>query len=256
MNAPDLERLQTAIRQYLFSGANESELARWVADGNDIAATMRLDVYRNAYYIRLQEALAHDFPGVLALAGDKRFGQLTAGYLQAHPSKSPTLRDLGRSVSPWLRQQNKSLLADMAALEWAVLHAFDAADAPRLAVDDLASRPPEEWQQLRFGLHPSLTLLDLETNVCDSWIAMHRQQALPKQNDNARASVAVWRNRNNTPTVHSIDASCHTLLETLAKGQSFGQACVLLADCEGRREAPGLAAECLLQALARGWILA
>ena len=65
MSAPDLAQLQAEFKDYLFSGANEAAFAPWIAAGNDIDATRRLDVYRNAYYIRLQEALAQDRKSVV-----------------------------------------------------------------------------------------------------------------------------------------------------------------------------------------------
>jgi len=57
--------LQAAFARYLVAGDNEAELAaEVVSDGVNAAA--RLEVYRNAFYMRLQDALAHDFPALLA----------------------------------------------------------------------------------------------------------------------------------------------------------------------------------------------
>lgn len=250
---PSLEQLQSEFKDYLYSGANEAKLASSVASANNIDSILRLDIYRNAYYIRLQEALAHDFPILLAVMGDEAFGREMAAYLQTYPSTAPSLRYLGQHLSQWFYQHNKSGLADLVKLEWAVLKAFDAADADCLAGESLQTVLPEQWEQLRFTFHPSVTLLDVGTNVMMIWNACLRKKPLPGIQLYSPESLVVSRSRNG-PVVQSIPPTHYTFFEALAENKTFGVACEHLARLENGKNVPHIAAQCLSQVLSNGWI--
>ncbi len=184
MSAAPLFELQSAFKRYLFAGDNEADLARLIRSGQIPPAPARLDVYRNAYYTRLQEALAHDFPVVLAVAGDAAFGRLATEYLRDHPSTHPSLRWLGQYLPGWFRRRGeKPALTDLAALEWAVLQAFDAPNAPVISARDFDAIAPDHWPELRLTLHPALTLLTVHTNVRHIWSAVRRSLAVSSSND-------------------------------------------------------------------------
>lgn len=253
MKPPTLKELQAEFKQYLFTGGNEARLAHRVTDSRNIAPLLRLEVYRNAYYSRLQGALAHDFPALFAVVGDAAFGRLMAGYLREHPSTSPSLRDLGRSLPVWL-SRNEPALADLAGLEWAILKAFDAADAPLMSAEALKGIPLEHWRWLRFSLHPSVTLLPVEGSAREVWTSLRQGRLLPALRMDNPKYLAVWRSARG-PAVQSIDPAHYVLLDSLAKGQTFGEGCARLAELEAHRNVPALAAQGLALALARGWIL-
>ncbi len=253
MKKSSLEQLQSEFKDYLYSGANEAKLASSVTSANNIDSILRLDVYRNAYYIRLQEALAHDFPVLLAVMGDETFGREMAAYLQAYPSTAPSLRYLGQHLSQWFYQLNKPALADFVKLEWAILKAFDSADADVLYGDSLQAIPTEQWEQLRFTFHPSVTLLDVGTNVMMIWNAYLRKKPLPGIQLDSPESLVVSRSRYG-PVVQSISPVYHTFFEALAENKTFGVACEHLARLENGNNVPHIAAQCLSQALSNGWI--
>ena len=251
MSVPDLAQLQAEFKDYLFSGANEAAFAPWIAAGNGIDATRRLDVYRNAYYIRLQEALAHDFPVLLAYMGEPAFGQEMAGYLKVCPSISPSLRQLGERLPRYLSSRNKPQSADLARLEWAVLEAFDAADASVLMAEVLQRIPPDNWQDLRFELHPSVILLEVSAPVHAFWNAHRQQQPLPDCQTDATLPLLVWRSPGG-PTVKPVSTEYHTLLGSLRDGQSFAQACERLLAFIPPDDIAQTAASCLLELLRQG----
>ncbi len=253
MTLSSLAGLQSAFQRYLFAGDNERDLAAQVARVGGVPAETRLDVYRNAYYLRLEEALARDFPALLAVAGDKAFGGLAAAYLSAHPSTQPSLRFLGQHLQDWLRRaRDEPALADLAALEWAVLHAFDAPDAPTLTVGGFEGIPAEQWPELRLALHPSVSLLALETNAREIWLAVRRGGPLPSP-EPTREWLVVWR-EGSGPQLEAVGAGCHALLAAFVKGASFASACEALAELADPDDVPRLAAESLHRALARGWL--
>lgn len=253
MKNVDLKNLQSEFKRYLYSGANEAELAEAIASTNNIDSILRLDVYRNAYYIRLQEALAHDFPVLLAVMGDESFGREMASYLQAHPSTAPSLRYIGQYLSQWFYQHSKPELAELVKLEWAILKAFDAADAEGASGESLQTVLPEQWEQLRFTFHPSVTLLDVSTNVATLWDAHLRKEVLPGIQPDNPESLLVSRSYNG-PVVQSIPGACSTFFNLLAENKSFAMACEHLARLETHKDVSQIAAQCLAQALSNGWI--
>lgn len=254
MKNPDLQEMQSVFKDYLFSGANEIELASRIVSTEKIDSIPRLDVYRNAYYIRLQEALAHDFPALLSVMGNELFGRDMAAYLRANPSTEPSIRFIGQYLSKWFLQNNKPELADLAKVEWAVLKAFDAGNAVALTGDHLQSVLPEDWEQLRFALNPSVTLLDVDSNVLKIWKSYIKDKPLPGLQSNNPGSLIIYRSHNG-PAVQSIPQLHHTLLEALAENMTFGMACENLARLEPDENVSHVAAQGLMLSLTNGWLI-
>jgi uncharacterized protein (UPF0276 family) len=140
----------------------------------------RLDIYANAYFYRLLDALRELFPRLAGLAGDVPFHNLVTDYLLEHPSTAPDLRRLGDRLPAFLRGhrmgQGTLLLCEVADLEHALAFALDAPDAPEgqcLARADLVRRAPHEWPILELTFAPSTLLVsathDLEriARLCD-----------------------------------------------------------------------------------------
>jgi len=255
MNSAGLKQWQAQFKHYLFTGANEAQLAQAIADPTGIGAVTRMDVYRNAYYIRLQAALAHDFPVLLAVLGDEAFGHQMAKYLQACPSIAPSLRQLGQPLSDWFRKSDKHALADLAALEWAVLDAFDAADASTLDAKDLVTILPEHWHQLWFELHPSLSLLQTQSNAHELWAAYRDNQAIPPIRSTTPHNLAIWRSPNG-PTIRPLSKQAFLSLDSLGHGCTFGDMCVRLAEQDFVEDVPTVAAQLLMEFVSNSWITA
>jgi len=248
-----LADLQAAFARYLVAGDNEAKLAgEVVSDG--VNATARLEVYRNAFYMRLQDALARDFPALLATASEATFGRLTAGYVRDRPSERPSLRWLGEGLAEWLRARGEPALADLAELEWSMLRAFDAEDAAPLTAEAFAAIPPEQWPELRLALHPSVTLLAVGANVREAWLAV-RAGRPPSTLQPARERLVVWR-ANGGAQVEAIAEGWHRLLASLARDATLAAACEELARSMDAGRVPALVAECLHRAGALGWLKA
>ena len=248
-----LAELQAAFARYLVAGDNEAKLAaEVVSDGVNAAA--RLEVYRNAFYMRAQDALAHDFPALVATAGEATFGRLTAGYLRDRPSAWPSLRWLGEGLAEWLRARGEPALADLVELEWATLRAFDAEDAAPLTAEAFAAIPPERWPELRLELHPTVSLLAVGANAREAWLAVCAGRP-PSTLRPARERLVVWC-ADGGPQVEAIAEGWHRLLTSLARDATLAAACEELAQSTDAACVPDLVAECLHRAAALGWLKA
>jgi hypothetical protein len=163
-------------------GLREAEdgFQRFVVDGRpgfeacvvaDAAAdaAQRLDVYYQAYRLRLVEALGNDYPELKRFVGDADFERLARAYIERVPSTHRSVRWVGKAFARFLRSPEcpatEPVLADLAAFEWTRGEVFDAPDAPRIDVEDIARIAPEHWPSMRLTLQPALRRLSLKWNA-------------------------------------------------------------------------------------------
>lgn len=189
MNAPDLAALQrrmaTAVMRPLArnetmqkrdaSGASISKEAGSFIKPNDrLSSFERLEIYNRQYWFRLFSSFEEDFPGLKSVIGSRRFESLMRAYLEVHPSRSFTLRNLGSSLVDWLRQNphyagpRAETAIAMAALEWAHIEAFDNEARQSLTAEQIASLDDNS----HIALQPYLRLLDLPFAVDDALLAI------------------------------------------------------------------------------------
>jgi hypothetical protein len=195
----------------------------------------RVEVYADAYFLRLRDVLAEDFPRVAKLIGDEAFEGLARGYLKAHPSTEPSLRHLGRGLSAFIRTR-KDLppwLADLAALEWARVNAFDAPndDAP-LTTAKLAELDPAVWPQLKLIAVRSLETLDASWPVHRLWA-----EESPEQVAAHPTSLRVWRGKDFYVFHAPMDSRESAAMSRLLAGASFGEICQVFEDLDEQQAA-------------------
>jgi hypothetical protein len=202
----------------------------------------------------LVDALGEDFPLLRALLGETGFRCLALRYLTACPSRSHTLRDLGHSLAGFLAR--RPALRATAAFEWALLAAFDAADAPTLTAADLAAVPPQRFARLRFTLAPGVQVLRLRWNVPQAWSAWHDgAAATPPVPLPAPVDCLIWR-REQRVYFRTLPADEALAFAALRQGRSFGALCNALARAGGADAAPARAAQLLATWLAEGLLAA
>jgi hypothetical protein len=150
----------------------------------------RLGIYANAYYARLLECLREEFPLLAKTLGEETFDGFAFGYLQAYPSRSYTLGDLGRYFPQYLTETQPAdcvhddgspswpdFVIDLAALERCYGEVFDGPGIENqciLQADDLGAIPPERWPEARLIPVPCLRLLTLRYPVHEYISAMRR----------------------------------------------------------------------------------
>lgn len=220
--ADGMARLTPAERQ-----ASET-LVR--GDGR-LSALERIDVYADMYFYRLRDALKEDFPAVCAVIGEDNFHNLITDYLFECPPSHFSLRYAGQALPGFVSRHPLALrwpyLGDVARLEWSIIDAFDAADAPPLEQQALAGIAPQRWADLRLELTPTLRLLALGWPVHDVWERSQRQAAVDEIHA-APTWIRVWRQ--DLRVFHrAIDVLEHAALAALAGGEPFGNVCEAVA---------------------------
>lgn len=233
-------------------GASQAILPRVRGNAREDAAAM-FGVYRNAYWSRLVESLGVDFPGLKALAGSEGFDRLARTYIARHPSVTPSIRWAGRLLAEFLATEapfrDDPWLTDMARFDWALAHAFDAADAPAVGLSELTAIPPEFWGGISLALHPTLDLFLRTTPVEDVRSLLLADAATTFDRALRRdGALMVWR-LGFELKYRAIDAAEFDALAAIRSGASFGDICELLAARMDANEAVMAAARML-----RGWL--
>jgi hypothetical protein len=205
-----------------------------IVNTQNASDTQRLATYRNAYYGRLAEALATDFPTVKTILGDEKFSRLCHDYIDTYPSTQYSLRWFGNHFADFIHQhafnQQQIFLAELAKLEWTFISAFDAADVNPLPVTRVIDIPSETWPDIRIGLHPSVHYFNYHWNIVDIWHAVQEQDPIPQAAPLSNTSTCViWRQALST-RYRILDEFEGSALHAAAQGASFAQICETLAE--------------------------
>lgn len=161
--------------------------SEFIRPNDRLSSFERLEIYNRQYWFRLIDILNEDFPGLRAVLGEEKFGELIRAYLAQYPSRSFSLRELGRDLPKFVEAEPKwtaprqKMALDMARFEWAQTLAFDEGGLPALSVDNLLGRDPEK---LQLGLQPYLTLLEMDYPH-DTFSLVVRRDALRSDASNA-----------------------------------------------------------------------
>jgi len=230
MSTSPLAELQQRFQAYVRDGGGD--VAALVVADAKADASERMDVYFHAYRLRLVEVLSNDYPGVAASAGSEEFDRLARAYLDTNPSEHPSVRWFGRQFAAFLREHEgpHTLLADLAAFEWAQGEAFDARDASPLPLEDVARIPGDQWPDMRFTPHPSLRRLDLQWNVGAIAQAVDDDDALPEAVRTATTTGWVLWRSDLVVRWRSLSVDEAVALDAVRTGATFGEVCELLCE--------------------------
>jgi hypothetical protein len=253
-----LRELQTDVQRHLLG--EESGVTADIVDAPPLPAADRLAIYRNAYQVRLIDALDDTYPILHALLGDEMQFALGEAFVAAHPSVHRSIRWYGRELSAFLGvtppYDAQPILAEVALLEWTLAEVFDAKNAQALSRASIAAIDPAAWSDLRFEFHPSVRRIELLWNTAAVWQAMSREETPPAP---TRAPAPVpwllWRQDLQNylrPQTHVESAA----LDAALKGLNFGEICEALSALLPDEEIPPAAASLVAAWVDSGIIIA
>ncbi len=185
----------------------QNEAQAFIKPNDRLSSFERLEIYNRQYWFRLYSSFEEDFPGLQAVLGRKSFEKLMHEYLEACPSASYTLRNLGSRLSQWLEKNpaytkpRTRLALDMAHLEWAHVEAYDAAELPIPTQEALAAIDAET----HLYVQPYVQLLELAYPVDDLLIQVRHEVGSSNTTSNnatlARKSRSIRRVAAMKPTL-------------------------------------------------------
>jgi len=244
MQAPDLvsrewrlHEWQSALQASILDPRRNREHIRDRLRAGSLDVDSQLDVYANAYVMRLIEALHSNYPAVQRALGDEDFDVMARRYLDLYPSAHASIRWLGGSLAVFLRDQEPyrqaPVLSELASFEWAMRHTLDAADADLLTVEALLSVPVQKWSDLRFDLHPSVTRLFLQWNAPQLWQAL--SEAANNSTEESLEPVGrpqhwlIYRKPDLVSGWRSLTDAEAAALDLVQQGETFADICACIA---------------------------
>jgi len=195
--------------------------ASFIAPNTRLSAFDRLEIYNRQYWFRVLGALAEDFPALRSVIGSRAFDAMSVAYLNAHPNRSFTLRNLGSRLSDWLianphfAGRRASLAVDVVRIEWAFVEAFDGAEHEPLTIEQIATLDGRS----HLALQPHLQLVELEYPVDDLVLNLHKQEKRQTteaglqhdDQDHAPAKLPALRRNPTWLAAHRVDFSVYYL---------------------------------------------
>jgi len=222
-----LRNLQYEMQRHLL-GENSAIISE-IVDAPPLPAAARLAIYRNAYQVRLIDALHDTYPILHALLGDEMFVAMGEAFIAAQPSVHRSIRWYGRELADFLARsppyEEQPILAEVALLEWTLAEVFDAEDADPKSRAALSAVDPEAWAELGFEFHPSLRRLEFQWNTVAVWKAMSAD-ATPPAPERGATSVPwlLWRQdlQNYFRSITAVEAAA---LDAALRRRNFSQIC-------------------------------
>lgn len=255
-----LTELQDGFQAYLLDVEPRSLFHGRIVDDPKVGAARRLNIYYDAYRLRLIEALSNAYPKLHVLLGDDLFNSTARSYINAHPSQYRNLRWFGDAMSEHLlnTMPQHPIAAEMADFEWNLALAFDAENAPVLQLTDLAAVPPEGWAELSFEFQPAVHFLPLCWNTVAVWKALDADETPPMpEQSRVFETWLIWRHEM-TSRFCSLEAMEEIALNAAISGARFGDICEMLGSQMEKKQ--GLAYEAQEEATVKaaqylaGWL--
>lgn len=225
-----------------------------IGRSNSLGSVERLAVYGNAYFARLLECLGQEFPAVKQVLGEDAFNSIGLQYLQACPSRSYTLNELGRSFPDFLRETRPKdvpapdwpdLLIDLATLERTYSEVFDGVgieplDAPAadssawskllalgfvpLIPSELAAIAAHDMGAIQLQAAPCLRLLKLDFPAHEFISALRRSETTDIAPPHAQSTLLVVSRRDFIVRRSVVSEFEFAVLQALLSGQSLSAA--------------------------------
>ncbi|KAA3620538.1 MAG: DUF2063 domain-containing protein [Proteobacteria bacterium] len=206
-----------------------------------VSAQTRIGIYADAYRLRLIEALAENYPGLVKLLGDSGFDALARAYIESHPSGFRSIRWFGDRLPEFIAGyyesgESRELIEEMALTDWLMGLAFDAADPPTVKETDMAAFPAEAWGDLTFEFHPGTHRLDLRHAVIPFRATDDAELSRPERHARPVAWL-VWR-QNLVVRFRSLEIDEAFALDAAMAGESFAILCGGITEWIDENHAP------------------
>lgn len=223
-----------------------------------IARDLGLGIYVHAYRARLREALENDH-GCLALyLGDDLWDRMCVGYIDAHPSRSRSLRQFGDHLPDYLKLTaafaEYPQIAELAAFERRLLDCFDAADASSATWAELQAMPATDWPGLCLRFQPSLQRYRADSNSIDIWKALKADHSPPEVAASQTRNWAIWRDPERVTRFRPLDSEETAALDHFLAGGDFAGLCEILAHRHAPHAVPVHALQHLQRWAQDGWV--
>jgi len=219
-----------------------SELADVVPPNDRMSPTEQLEVYGYAYFARIIDVLAGEFPTAVELLGETEFRAAAREFLVEHPSQTWSLDRVGAPFADWMQaiadQQRDERLAatlrfcaDVARVERAMDQVWDRRFEEPVPFERLQAIAQDLWPTVRLKTIAAMELLQLGHPTSEAMNAVNRGDE-PELPPPETAWICVYR-RGDRRFRFPIGREQHALLSALQAGETMGAAIEATATMDG-----------------------
>jgi len=250
----NLRVIQQSLHDFLRN--QPSEIESYVVGKNTTEVKRRLEVYQDAYQLRLEENLKKQYPVISLWLGAEKFTALALAYEKMFPPTDYAIRHYATHLAEYFHAINDPFLFDLATFEWAMNIALD--DSPNallLTLADFQKITPDALLSITFQFNPSLQLLALHYDIPSFWQAAKKAKprVMPDYlSDDNLCHVCLWR-RENLPYFRSVTSLEATLVTQAMQGKNFSDLCEVAA-ASLDQQAVDFVAQTILRWLKDGWL--
>jgi len=177
-------------------------------------------VYANTGLLACHEALAANFPGLLALLGDHAFNGLAADYVRTFPAEDARLFLYGASLPAVLFERDgpDSQTALVATLDRCWTEAHAEADAPSLRLDWVGQQRPDAFSTLRLRPAPATRWVVHASMPVMPWWTSLRERAFAQQATATGAHAVLLTRPDDTVVVQDLSMAGFAFLQACEAG--------------------------------------
>jgi hypothetical protein len=147
-----------------------------IQETKTLSAVQRMNIYIDAYRLRLTAALRADYPTLCYALGDAAFEQHALAYINAHPPQSYSLDDYSAGFTGAFT--GKDFLHDLARLEQAITLVFNGPESAPLTLEYMQGLSPDAVAELQLSPRAASRLLAFDYDVND-YLQLFRAGSAP-----------------------------------------------------------------------------
>lgn len=199
--------------------------------GSDaLTAEDRLEIYAEAYFIRLHDALGLEtFASTRAFLGDDAFRNIVAKFLAFNPSHYFNVEDVGAGLPQFLITQEELVaqlpfIVELADFEWQLNMTFFADKCVSMASEKIAHI--EDWDSSRFLFSPAMRVLCYQYPVLELWQDGRSISESPLEASRSMEPtyVLIYRDQNYSVDAENISSEQYNVLKKLMQGEHLCEA--------------------------------
>ncbi len=224
----NLAELQADFQGLLLD--RECQGAEWISGSkHGLTSKRRLEIYHNAYRIRLIGVLHDTFEHTASYIGDEWFERLAASYIEANTSEQSNIGLYGQGFPEHLSEmlEHDQEVAELAHMDWTLRRAFDGPNADVLTREVLEQLAANGVSIEKFSPVPTLKLCSHRYNTLDIWHAINQEEMPPEVVTlDEPLHVLTWR-KGHSPHFRSASVMESSALNYLCEGselESIGEA--------------------------------
>lgn len=219
---PDLQTLQNAMTAAILGGS--TAFVSEELNAGQASALLRFGIFRNNSYMSLTECLKTVFPVTVRLSDERFFSYVAQEFITRQPPGEARLSSYGAEFPRFLAQfppcRNFPIIAEMAALEWAIAGSLNDAEeeaAPISLITDASANGADMGLCLQPNLRFAVARWPL-LGVWENHLKHHVVMTGPLRRELSR--MAIFRYGQNIQMME-LEASRFAFWRALAHGRTI-----------------------------------